>query len=217
MEKISFANGRLMVPDRPVIPFIEGDGTGPDIWRAAKAVIDHAVKACWAGWRRIAWKEVPAGGKAHRETGNRLPKKPWLIFETFWSASRAPCPPPVGKGIRCLNVALRQRLDLYACVRPVRHFPGVPSPVKTPYKVDMVVFRENTENVYAGLDLEEGKPETLQLIEHMGWIEAAERIENGLERTFVSKTVTYDLARLMDNSEEVSCSAFARLVCENMD
>ncbi len=399
-QKISFANGRLKVPDRPVIPFIEGDGTGPDIWHAAKGVIDHAVKACWAGRRRIEWKEVLAGEKAHRETGNWLPEETLDDFRTYRVGLKGPLSTPVGKGIRSLNVALRQRLDLYACVRPVRYFPGVPSPVKEPHKVDMVVFRENTEDVYAGLELEEGKPETRQLIQHlkaqygwevrpdsglglkpisrtgsrrlvkaaldyavkhhrtsvtlvhkgniqkytegafrswgyeiaaaqfpdqtvswdecagkapegkilikdviadaffqqaltrpdefdviattnlngdyisdalaaqvggvgmapganinyeagyaifeathgtapkyanldkvnpsslilsgalmldhMGWSEAANRIEKGLERTFASKKVTYDLARLMEGSEEVSCSAFAQLVCENM-
>jgi isocitrate dehydrogenase len=400
METISFANGRLTVPEQPVIPFIEGDGTGPDIWRAAKRVIDNAVKACWAGRRRIEWKEVLAGEKAHRETGTWLPEETLDDFRTFRVGLKGPLSTPVGKGIRSLNVALRQWLDLYACVRPVRHFPGVPSPVKAPHKVDMVVFRENTEDVYAGLELEEGKAETLQLIEHlkarygweirtdsglglkpisrtasrrlvkaaidyaighhrtsvtlvhkgniqkytegafrnwgyeiartqfpdktvawdecggkapkgrilikdaiadaffqqaltrphefdviattnlngdymsdalaaqvggigmapganinyeegyaifeathgtapkyagldkvnpsslilsgalmlehMGWIEAAERIEKGLERTFASRKVTYDLARLMEGSEEISCSAFAQLVCENM-
>jgi isocitrate dehydrogenase len=400
METISFANGRLTVPDRPVIPFIEGDGTGPDIWRAAKGVIDHAVKVSWAGRRRIEWKEVLAGEKAHRQTGTWLPEETLGDFRACRVGLKGPLSTPVGKGIRSLNVALRQRLDLYACVRPVRHFPGVPSPVKAPHKVDMVVFRENTEDVYAGLELEEGKPETLQLIEHlkarygweiradsglglkpisrtgsrrlvkaaidyaikrhrtsvtlvhkgniqkytegafrswgyeiaraqfpektiawdecggkapegkilikdviadaflqqaltrpdefdviattnlngdyisdalaaqvggvgmapggninyeagyaifeathgtapkyagldkvnpaslilsgalmldhMGWTEAAERIERGLERTFASKKVTYDLARLMEGSEEVSCSAFAQLVRENM-
>ena len=400
METISFAGDRLTVPDQPVIPFIEGDGIGPDIWHAAKGVIDHAVEACWAGRRRIEWKEVLAGEKAHRETGNWLPEETLDDFRAYRVGLKGPLSTPVGKGIRSLNVALRQRLDLYACVRPVRYFPGVPSPVKEPHKVDMVVFRENTEDVYAGLELEEGKPETLQLIqhlkaqygweirpdsglglkpisrtgsrrlvraaldhavkhhrtsvtlvhkgniqkyteaafrswgyeiakaqfpdktvawdecggkapagkilikdviadaffqqaltrpdefdliattnlngdyisdalaaqvggvgmapganinyeagyaifeathgtapkyagldkvnpsslilsgalmlEHMGWTEAAERIERGLERTFASKKVTYDLARLMAGSEEVSCSAFARLVCENM-
>jgi isocitrate dehydrogenase len=401
METISFSNGRLTVPERPVIPFIEGDGIGPDIWRAAKAVIDHAVRADWAGRRRIEWREVLAGEKAHRGTGDWLPEETLNDLRTFRVGLKGPLSTPVGKGIRSLNVALRQRLDLYACVRPVRHFAGVPSPVKEPHKVNMVVFRENTEDVYAGLELEEGKSETLQLIEHlktsygweirtdsglglkpmsrtasgrlvkaaidyaithkrtsvtlvhkgniqkytegafrtwgyevasaqfqdetvawgdcggkapegkilikdaiadaffqqaltrpdefdviattnlngdyisdalaaqvggvgmapganinyeegyaifeathgtapkyagldkvnpsslilsgalmlehMGWTEAAKRIEKGLERTFASKKVTYDLARLMDGAEEVSCSAFGQLVCENME
>lgn len=399
-ERITFVDGRLVVPDRPIIPYIEGDGTGPDIWRATVGVLDRAVEISWQGKRRILWKEVLAGEKAYQETGEWLPLETLEAFQEYRVGIKGPLTTPVGEGIRSLNVALRQKLDLYACVRPVRHFKGVPSPVKEPEKVDMVVFRENTEDVYAGLELESGKegardlmdylrqrygwqirpdsglgikpisrsgsqrliraaidfalshrrrsvtlvhkgniqkftegaflkwgfelaeqeypeqtvpwtglqegtgggkivikdtiadiffqqaltrPEEFDviatmnlngdyisdalaaqvggigmapganinyesgfalfeathgtapkyagldkvnptslilsgamLLEHLGWSEAARRIERGLERTLASKRVTYDLARLMEGAEEVSCSRFAALVCENM-
>jgi isocitrate dehydrogenase len=400
-ENILFADGRLVVPDMPVIPFIEGDGIGPDIWKAASRVIDHSVRLCWGESRKIGWKEVLAGEKAFDATGEWLPQDTVDSFKKYRIGIKGPLTTPVGEGFRSLNVTLRQVLDLYACVRPVRHFTGVPSPVKEPHKVDMVVFRENTEDVYAGLELEAGtdevkrlmdylkeaygwkirpdsgigikpisksgsvrliraainyairrqrssvtlvhkgniqkftegafrkygyqlakeefpdntvtradfekdKPEgrilikdaiadiffqqsltrpeefdviaTMNLngdyisdalaaqvggigmapganinyeegfsvfeathgtapkyagldkvnpssiilsgalmLEHMGWSEAAGLIEKGLEKTFASKKVTYDLARLMEGSEEVSCSAFGELVCENME
>lgn len=172
-EKISFADGRLNVPAKPVIPYIEGDGIGPDIWRAAVHVIDRSVEICWAGKRQIHWKEVFAGEKAFNRKGEWLPQDTIDAFQEYRVGIKGPLTTPVGKGIRSLNVALRQRLDLYACVRPVRHFPGVPSPVMEPHKVDMVVFRENTEDVYAGLELEAGKEETGHLIDHLskryGW------------------------------------------------
>ncbi|MFH0844157.1 MAG: NADP-dependent isocitrate dehydrogenase [Pseudomonadota bacterium] len=172
-EKISFIDGRLLVPDRPLIPYIEGDGIGPDIWRAAAEVIDRAVELCFAGSRRILWKEVLAGEKAFKKTGEWLPQETITTFQDYRVGIKGPLTTPVGKGIRSLNVALRQTLDLYACVRPVRHFPGVPSPVKEPQKVDMVVFRENTEDVYAGLELEAGSGEAHALMDHLyksyGW------------------------------------------------
>jgi isocitrate dehydrogenase len=172
-DSITFVDGRLVVPDRPVIPFIEGDGTGPDIWRAAVKVIDRGVDFCWPGRRKIVWKEVLAGEKAFRETGNRLPQETIKAFQGHRVGIKGPLTTPVGEGIRSLNVALRMILDLYACVRPVRHFPGVPSPVKEPRKVDMVVFRENTEDIYVGFELESGKEETKDLLEHLlkkyGW------------------------------------------------
>jgi isocitrate dehydrogenase len=400
-EKITFDHGTLTVPERPVIPFIEGDGIGPDIWRAAIQVFDRAVELRWDGKRQIVWKEVLAGEKAFRETGEWLPSETLEAFKDYRIGIKGPLTTPVGKGIRSLNVTLRQKLDLYACVRPVRYFAGVPSPVREPQKVNMVVFRENTEDVYAGLELESGKEETLKLmgylsekygwsirkdsgigikpiskfgsqrligaaidyalrrrrssvtlvhkgniqkftegafmnwgyqlareaypnqtipwneadqpgtddrilikdtiadiffqqaltrpedfdviatmnlngdyisdalaaqvggigmapggninyksgyaifeathgtapkyagldkvnpsslilsgammLSHMGWAEAAGLIERGLERTFVSKQVTYDLARLMHGAEEVSCSRFAEIVCSNME
>ena len=359
-EKVSFVDGRLFVPDRLIIPYIEGDGIGPDIWRAAVRVFDRAVELCWPGKRQIVWNEVLAGQKAHEKRGEWLPRDTIEAFQEYRLGIKGPLTTPVGEGIRSLNVALRQRLDLYACVRPVRYFSGVPSPVKEPHKVDMVVFRENTEDVYAGLELEADKQETRQLMDHrksvtlvhkgniqkftegafrnwgyqlakeyypkktftweeiedkssadrilikdaiadiffqqaltrpedfdviatmnlngdyisdalaaqvggvgmapggninyqsgyalfeathgtapkyagldkvnpsslilsgammldyMGWSEAARLIEKGLEKTFLSKKVTYDLARLMEGAEEVSCSRFAALVCDNM-
>jgi len=399
-EKITFEENRLMVPNHPVIPYIEGDGIGPDIWKAAARVLDRAVELCWEGTRRLVWKEVLAGEKAHRETGRWLPRETIEAFREYRVGIKGPLTTPVGEGIRSLNVALRHKLDLYACIRPVRYFRGVPSPVKEPGKVDMVVFRENTEDVYAGMELEAGREETRNLmdyfsrelgwrirpdsgigikpisktgsrrlikaaldyalakgrrsitlvhkgniqkftegafrnwgyelarelypdktasweeakggssggkvlikdtiadiffqqaltrpedfdiiattnlngdyisdalaaqvggvgmapganinyetgyaifeathgtapkyagldkvnpsslilsgammLDHLGWSEAARRIEMGLEKTFSSRKVTYDLARLMDGAEEVSCSGFADLVCENM-
>ncbi|MGE5841771.1 MAG: NADP-dependent isocitrate dehydrogenase [Deltaproteobacteria bacterium] len=167
-EKIAFAQGGLVVPDYPIIPFIEGDGTGPDIWRAAVRVLDRAVELCWPGRRRIVWKEVLAGEKAFRETGDWLPQETIQAFQEYRVGIKGPLTTPVGEGIRSLNVALRMILDLYACVRPVHHFPGVPSPVREPNKVDMVVFRENTEDVYVGFELEEGKTETKTLIDYFG-------------------------------------------------
>ena len=388
-EKITFADGRLVVPDRPVVPFIEGDGIGPDIWNAASRVIDHSVQLCWGDSRKIGWKEVLAGEKAFDATGEWLPEDTVESFKKYRVGIKGPLTTPIGEGFRSLNVALRQILDLYACIRPVRHFPGVPSPVKEPHKVDMVVFRENTEDVYAGLELESGTEEVKRLIgyleenygwqirpdsgigikpisksgserliraaisyaitqkrssvtlvhkgniqkftegafrnygyqlaknefpdntvtwddfegdqpenkvlikdaiadiffqqtltrpaefeviatmnlngdyisdalganinyeegfsifeathgtapkyagldkvnpssvilsgalmlDHMGWSEAARKIESGLEKTFASKKVTYDLARLMEGAEEVSCSKFGELVCKSM-
>lgn len=172
-EKITFTHGKLIVPDRPVIPYIEGDGTGPDIWRAAKQVFEQAVALCWKGTRKIVWKEVLAGEKAFREKGEWLPRETIDAFQEYRVGIKGPLTTPVGEGIRSLNVALRMELDLYACVRPVRYFAGVPSPVKEPQKVDMVVFRENTEDVYVGFELEEGKQPTRDLIgylsERYGW------------------------------------------------
>jgi isocitrate dehydrogenase len=170
-EKITMApDGTLQVPDEPIIPFIEGDGTGVDIWPAAKLVFDAAAAK---HGKKIAWKEVLAGEKAFRETGNWLPDETVEAFREYLIGIKGPLTTPVGGGIRSLNVALRQILDLYVCLRPVRWFRGVPSPVKHPEKVDMVIFRENTEDIYAGLEVEAGTPEARTLIallkEHMGW------------------------------------------------
>ena len=164
---ISFKDNKLNVPDEVTIPFIEGDGIGPDIRRAAVRVIDRAIEICWQGKRRIIWKEVLAGEKAFKLTGEWLPKETIDLFREYRIGIKGPLTTPVGGGFRSLNVALRQLLDLYACVRPVRHFSGVPSPVREPQKVDMVVFRENTEDVYAGLELESGKEETRRLIDYL--------------------------------------------------
>lgn len=172
-EKITFEHGRPVVPDRPIIPFIQGDGTGPDIWPAAVQVIDHSIELAFRGKCRIEWKEVQAGEKASKETGQWLPEETLEAFREYRVGIKGPLTTPVGGGMRSLNVAFRQQLDLYACVRPVRHFPGVPSPVRDPQKVNMVVFRENTEDVYAGLELEAEKEETRRLLAHLrsayGW------------------------------------------------
>jgi len=172
-EIISFKDGQLDVPDFPIIPFIQGDGIGPDIWRATKLVVDNSVEILWKGKRRIIWKEILAGEKAYELTGTWLPPETLKALRTYRVGIKGPLTTPVGGGIRSLNVTLRQELDLYACVRPIRHFPGVPSPVRDPHKVDMVVFRENTEDVYAGLELKAGTTEAEALIRYLrdtyGW------------------------------------------------
>jgi len=172
-DKISEVEGRLVVPDEPIIPFIEGDGTGIDIWPAAKLVLDAAVDRAYGGSRKVAWKEVLAGQRAFDETGDWLPETTVEAFRDHLIGIKGPLTTPVGGGIRSLNVALRQILDLYVCLRPVRWFPGVPSPVLRPELVDMVIFRENTEDIYAGLEVEEGTPEAKALIEMLhdrfGW------------------------------------------------
>ncbi len=155
-EKITLVDGVLHVPDEPIIPFIEGDGTGVDIWPASKLVFDAAASK---HGKTIEWKEVLAGQKAFDATGDWLPEETVQAFRDHLIGIKGPLTTPVGGGIRSLNVALRQILDLYVCLRPVRWFTGVPSPVKHPEKVDMVIFRENTEDIYAGLEVEEGTPE----------------------------------------------------------
>jgi isocitrate dehydrogenase len=159
--------GKLHVPAHPIIPFIEGDGTGPDIWRASVRVIDAAVDTAYKGQRRIAWREVLAGEKAFNQTGNWLPDATVEAFREFLVGIKGPLTTPVGGGIRSLNVALRQLLDLYVCLRPVRYFKGVPSPVKRPEAVDMVIFRENTEDIYAGIEWAAGSPEAKKLIDFL--------------------------------------------------
>ena len=172
-EKISLTDGVLDVPAEPIIPFIEGDGTGVDIWPAAKLVIDATVAKRYGGERRIEWLEVLAGQKAFDETGDWLPQATVDTFREYLIGIKGPLTTPIGGGIRSLNVALRQILDLYVCLRPVRYFAGVPSPVKRPELVDMVIFRENTEDIYAGLEVEEGTPEAKKLIgllkDNFGW------------------------------------------------
>jgi isocitrate dehydrogenase len=158
-NKISIQNGRLIVPSHPIIPFIEGDGIGPDIWKASKLVFDVAVQRAYGGKRKIQWKEVYAGEKAFEKTGNWLPDATIEDIKEFLVAIKGPLTTPVGGGMRSLNVALRQKLDLYACVRPVKWYAGVPSPVKAPEKVDMIIFRENTEDIYAGIEWMAGTPE----------------------------------------------------------
>jgi isocitrate dehydrogenase len=167
-EKIDFVDGLLKVPEQPVIPFIEGDGTGPDIWRAAEKVLNKAVEICWKGKRKIVWKEVLAGEKAFRETGSWLPDQTLELLHEYRVGIKGPLTTPVGGGIRSLNVTLRQKLDLYACVRPIRYFDNVPSPVTEPHKVDMVIFRENTEDVYAGHELEAETDPAMKLLAYLG-------------------------------------------------
>jgi len=157
-------HGHLTVPDQPIVPFIEGDGTGPDIWAAAVRVFDAAVEEAYGGRRQIAWREVLAGQKAFDEIGEWLPEATLDAFQTYLVGIKGPLTTPVGGGIRSLNVALRQILDLYVCLRPVRWHPGVPSPVKRPQDVDMVIFRENSEDIYAGVEWEAGSPEAQKLI-----------------------------------------------------
>jgi isocitrate dehydrogenase len=171
-EKIKLENGKLIVPENPIIPFIEGDGTGPDIWKSSVRVFDAAVSKVYKGKRKVEWKEVLAGEKAFRLTGNWLPDETLTIFRDYLVGIKGPLTTPVGEGMRSLNVALRQILDLYTCYRPVRYFNGVPSPVKQPGNVDMHIFRENTEDIYAGIEFMNGKPETDKikrfLIDEMG-------------------------------------------------
>jgi len=158
------ADGRLEVPDRPIIPFIEGDGTGPDIWRASVRVLDAAVAKEFGGKKKIAWTEVYAGEKSKTAFDSWLPDETLEAFKTYFVGIKGPLTTPVGGGIRSLNVAIRQMLDLYVCLRPVRYFKGVPSPVKTPEKVDMVIFRENTEDIYAGIEWQAESPEAKKVI-----------------------------------------------------
>jgi len=162
-ERIRFINNKLVVPDNPLIPYIEGDGTGPDIWKAAVKVFDSAVKKAYSGKRQIAWKEVLAGEKAFNATGSWMPAETLESFREHFVGIKGPLTTPVGEGMRSLNVALRQELDLYVCYRPVRYFKGVPSPVKKPELVDMHIFRENTEDIYAGIEYMYGSPEADKL------------------------------------------------------
>jgi isocitrate dehydrogenase len=158
------SDGTLMVPDTPIIPYIEGDGIGPDIWRASQRVIDSAVERAYKGIKKIQWKALPVGEKGYQETGEWLPDAALNTIETYVVAIKGPLTTPVGKGIRSLNVTIRQKLDLYACIRPVRYIDPVPSPMKAPEKINMVVFRENTEDVYAGIEWAGGSPEAEKLI-----------------------------------------------------
>ncbi len=168
-ERITCEGNKLTVPDQPVIPFIEGDGIGPDIWRASQRVFDAAVEKAYGGKRKIKWFEVLAGEKAHTQTGNWLPEDTLTAMREYLVGIKGPLTTPVGGGIRSLNVALRQELDLYVCQRPVRYFQGVQSPVKRPEDVDMVIFRENTEDIYAGIEFQEGTEEAQKFGE---WLKA---------------------------------------------
>lgn len=167
MEKITNNNGTLQVPDSPVIPFIEGDGIGVDIWPATRRIVDAAVAKCYGGKRKIEWKEVLAGEKAFNQTGNWLPEETLAAFREYLVGIKGPLTTPIGGGIRSLNVALRQELDLYVCQRPTRYFQGVVTPLKRPQDVDMVIFRENTEDIYAGIEWQTGTPEAIKLREFL--------------------------------------------------
>ncbi|MBC6612716.1 NADP-dependent isocitrate dehydrogenase [Hymenobacter sp. BT507] len=166
-QKITIQNGKLNVPDQPIIPFIEGDGTGPDIWAASVKVFDAAVEKAYGGSKKLVWKEVLAGEKAFKQVNNWLPNETLDAFREYLVGIKGPLTTPVGGGIRSLNVALRQELDLYACVRPVRWFEGVPSPVKQPNLTDMVIFRENTEDIYAGIEYMNGTPQAQKMLEFL--------------------------------------------------
>lgn len=166
-EKITIQNDKLVVPNNPIIPFIEGDGTGPDIWAASKRVLDAAVEKAYNGEKKIAWYEVYAGEKAFNKYNSWLPNDTLEAIREYIVAIKGPLTTPIGGGIRSLNVALRQELDLYVCLRPVRYFNGVPSPVKRPELVDMVIFRENTEDIYAGIEYKEGSEEVKKVIEFL--------------------------------------------------
>jgi len=193
---ITMGPSGLDVPDDPIIPFIEGDGTGPDIWAAAVRVLEASVQKAYGGDRVIAWKEVLAGEKAYNKTGSWLPDETVDAFRQYLVGIKGPLTTPVGGGIRSLNVALRQTLDLYVCLRPVRWFTGVPSPVRNPEQVDMVIFRENTEDVYAGKELEEGSEGARKLIEFLdkefGW---EIRPDSGVGIKPISKTGSRRLIR----------------------
>src|SRR5574337_1260848 len=175
---ITFNSGKLQIPDNPIIPFIEGDGTGRDIWKASRRVFDAAVQKAYNGRRRVAWYEVFAGEKAFAKFNTWLPDETVTAIRNLHIAIKGPLTTPVGGGIRSLNVALRQILDLYACVRPVKYYQGVPSPVKHPERMNVIIFRENTEDVYAGIEWKQGTPEAKKLIDFLN----NEMLKNGKKR-----------------------------------
>ncbi len=190
------ADGSLNIPSDPIIPFIEGDGTGPDIWRASKIVFDHAVELAYGGKRKISWLEILAGEKAFNKSGQWLPEATLEAIKEYRVAIKGPLTTPVGGGIRSLNVTLRQELDLYACVRPVRYIAGVPSPVKEPQKVDVVIYRENTEDVYAGIENPAGSEKALEIIKFIAekWGKTI-RPDSGIGIKPISKTGSKRLVR----------------------
>lgn len=198
-EKITVNNGVLNVPNNPIVPFIEGDGTGPDIWASAVRVLDAAVEKAYNGERKIVWKEVLAGEKAFNQTGEWLPKETLEAIDEYLIAIKGPLTTPIGGGFRSLNVALRQELDLFVCLRPVRYFEGVPSPVKRPQDTDMVIFRENTEDIYAGIEYKEGTEEVKKLITFLQEEMGVEKIRfpetSGIGIKPVSKEGTTRLVR----------------------
>ncbi len=193
--RIRITEGQLKVPDNPIIPFIEGDGTGPDIWRAASRVFDAAVQKAYDGQRRIVWYEIFAGEKAHKRFNEWLPKDTLDAIREFVVAIKGPLTTPVGGGIRSLNVTLRQELDLYACVRPVRYFEGVPSPVREPERVNVVIFRENTEDVYAGIEFQEGSDRARKMLDFLHDLGYDVREDSGFGIKPMSRTGTRNLVR----------------------
>jgi isocitrate dehydrogenase len=195
-QPIQFENGKFQVPDNPVVPFIEGDGTGPDIWQAAQIVFDAAVARAYGGKRRIVWQEVLAGEKAHKACNEWLPQATLDAIRQYRIAIKGPLTTPVGGGIRSLNVALRQLLDLYVCWRPVRYYSGVPSPVRRPELLNVVIFRENTEDVYAGIEWREGTPEAKKLIDYLnGEMGKKIRADSGIGIKPISVTGSKRLVR----------------------
>ena len=195
-QAIQTDNGRLNVPDYPIIPFIEGDGIGRDIWRATKHVLDQAVEKAYKGKKRIEWLEIYAGQKAMKACGELLPEETLAAIREFKAAIKGPLETPVGSGYRSLNVTLRQVLDLYACVRPVRYIPGIPSPLKHPEKVNFVIFRENTEDVYAGIEWEEGTAEVKKLLAFLKKeFKVNVRQDSGIGIKPISQTGTQRLVR----------------------
>ena len=178
---IEVRNGKFLIPDNPIIPFIEGDGTGPDIWRASRTVFDAAVARAYGGRRRVVWYEVLAGEKAFQETNNWLPQGTLDAITQFHVAIKGPLTTPVGGGIRSLNVSLRQLMTLYVCMRPVRYYPGVPSPMKNPERLNVLIFRENTEDVYAGIEWKQGTPEAKKVIDFLnGEMGTKIRLDSGI-------------------------------------
>jgi isocitrate dehydrogenase len=194
-QRIQIREGRINVPDNPLIPFIEGDGTGPDIWRAASRVFDAAVEKAYKGQRRIVWYEIFAGEKAFEKFGEWLPRDTLDAIRDLVVAIKGPLTTPVGEGIRSLNVTLRQELDLYACVRPVRYFEGVPSPMREPGKVNIVIFRENTEDVYAGIEFREGSDKARKMIDFLHDWGYEVREDSGIGVKPISITGTKNLVR----------------------
>ena len=174
-QKIQYDKKTLVVPDNPVILFIEGDGTGPDIWRATRIVLDAAVEKTYGGKRKVEWREVLAGEKGYKETGKWLPEESLELIRRYKVAIKGPLTTPVGGGIRSINVTLRQALRLYCCIRPVRYIKNVPSPVREPEKVDMIIFRENLEDLYAGIEWKQGSPEADKIIRFLN-VEMGSRI-----------------------------------------
>ena len=207
-QTITMGSGGVTVPDRPIIPFIEGDGTGPDIWAASVRVFDAAVEAAYGGHRKIEWKEVLAGQKAFDETGEWLPEATLEAFRGYLVGIKGPLTTPVGGGIRSLNVALRQILDLYVCLRPVRWHKGVPSPVKRPEDVDMVIFRENSEDIYAGIEWAEGSDEARKLIDFL-------RNEMGVEKIRFPDTSGIGIKPVSREGTERLVRAAIRYAIEN--
>jgi isocitrate dehydrogenase len=194
-EKISFVDGKPRCPQRPIIPFIEGDGSGSDIWKAAQPVIDAAVSKAYGADRSIAWMEILAGEKAHSQTGEWLPENTIAAIREYGVAIKGPLSTPVGGGIRSLNVTLRQIFDLYCCVRPVKYFPGVPSPVVSPEKLDVVIFRENTEDVYMGIEYPAGSAQAKKLIDLVAEFGTIVRPDSGIGVKPISKTGSQRLIR----------------------